>query len=201
MSLPQKLQNPLSGLSKGGFRRKGPSQKGPISRDAGDSEIVETLKDFRDSREPRITEKKARRRSRPSSRESRDLRATTDLFIEKSPFTVTPLAQTLDLEVPSYPRSFLTGLRTVSVFFMYVILADAREDTKWRFRKRVVLANVLSFRFFVPMEHANVTSLRFSFRGNARMYTRSGFRSGGTSAKTPLFQNHPFSNSSPGSQG
>ena len=40
-------------------------------------------------------------------------------------------------------------------------------ETKGWFRKRVVLANVPSF--------------RFSFRGNMRTYPRSGFRSGGTS--------------------
>ena len=46
---------------------------------------------------------------------------------------------------------------------------------KGRFRKRVVLANVPSF--------------RFSFRGNMRTYPRSNFRSGGTSECTlvPVF--------------
>ena len=49
--------------------------------------------------------------------------------------------------------------------------------------KRVVLANVPSF--------------RFSFRGNMRTYPRSGFRSvgfrsGGTSATTTVLENHPF---------
>ena len=33
---------------------------------------------------------------------------------------------------------------------------------------------------------------RFSFRGNVRMYPRSGFRSGGTSTKTTLLENHLF---------
>ena len=47
---------------------------------------------------------------------------------------------------------------------------------------------------FVPGEHSNGPSFRFSFRGNIRMYPRSGFRSGGTSAKTTLLENHPFSN-------
>ena len=41
---------------------------------------------------------------------------------------------------------------------------------------------------FVPGEHANVPSFRFSFRGNIRTYPRSGFRSAGTSAKTTLLE-------------
>ena len=57
-------------------------------------------------------------------------------------------------------------------------------EIKGRFRKRVVLANVPSFRG----EHENVPSFRFSFWGNIRMYPRSGFRSGGTSAKTTLLE-------------
>ena len=66
--------------------------------------------------------------------------------------------------------------------------------TNGRFRKRVVLANVLSF--------------RFSFQENMRTYPRSSFRSGGTSectlvpvfvpggtsAKTALLENRPFGN-------
>ena len=52
-------------------------------------------------------------------------------------------------------------------------------EIKGRFRKRVVLANMPSF--------------QFSFRGNMRMYSCSGFRSGGTSAKTTLLENHPLS--------
>ena len=50
------------------------------------------------------------------------------------------------------------------------------REIRGRFRKRVVLANVSSF--------------RFSFRGNMRTYPRSGFcRSGGTSERTlvPVF--------------
>ena len=42
---------------------------------------------------------------------------------------------------------------------------------------------------FVPGECANVPSFRFSFRGNIRMYPRSGFRSGGKPAKTTLWEN------------
>ena len=62
-----------------------------------------------------------------------------------------------------------------------------------RFRKRVVLANVPSFRFrsggtcertlvpvFIPGEHPNVPSFRFSFRGNVR--------------QNHPFGNHPFAN-------
>ena len=51
-------------------------------------------------------------------------------------------------------------------------------ETKGRFRKRVVLANVLSFPVFVPGEHANAPSFRFSFRG--------------ISTKTTLLENHPL---------
>ena len=47
-------------------------------------------------------------------------------------------------------------------------------ERKGRFRERAVLANVPSFRFL--------------FRGNIRMYPRSGFRSRGTSAKTTLLE-------------
>ena len=47
---------------------------------------------------------------------------------------------------------------------------------------------------FVSGEDAKVPSFRFSFRGNMRTYPRSGFRSGGTSAKTTLWENHPFVN-------
>ena len=45
---------------------------------------------------------------------------------------------------------------------------------------------------FVPGEHANVASFRFSFRGNMRTYPRSGFRSGEHPPKPPFFGNHPF---------
>ena len=48
------------------------------------------------------------------------------------------------------------------------------EETKGRFRKGVVLANVPSFRFFVPGEHANVPnapSFRFSFWGTSAKTT------------------------------
>ena len=60
-----------------------------------------------------------------------------------------------------------------------VVLHKHREETKGRFRKRVVLANVPSFRFFVPGEHANVPSFRLRLRGkdSELMYPRSGFSS------------------------
>ena len=53
--------------------------------------------------------------------------------------------------------------------------ALVREETKGRFRKRVVLANVPSFQFLVL--------------GNIRMYPHSGFDTGGTSECTliPVF--------------
>ena len=53
-------------------------------------------------------------------------------------------------------------------------IRKCHREIKGRFRKRVVLANVPSF--------------RFSFRGNMRTHPRSGFRSGGTSAKTTLLE-------------
>ena len=67
------------------------------------------------------------------------------------------------------------------------LFIKSRWERKGRFRKRVVLANVPSFGFRSG-EHANVPLFRFSFRGNIRMYPRSGFRSGGTSAKTTLLE-------------
>ena len=54
------------------------------------------------------------------------------------------------------------------------------REIKGRFRKRVVLANVPSFRVFVPGEHANVPSFRFSFRWQPRNlkggHLKMGFR-------------------------
>ena len=63
----------------------------------------------------------------------------------------------------------------------FLIAENYHWEIKGRFRKRVVLANVPSFRFsfrgtcertlipvFVPGEHPNVPSFRFSFRGNIR---------------------------------
>ena len=46
---------------------------------------------------------------------------------------------------------------------------------------------------FVLGEHGNAPSFQFSFWGNSRMYPRSGFRFGGTSAKTTLLET-PFVN-------
>ena len=49
-----------------------------------------------------------------------------------------------------------------------------------------------SERALVPVfrcgEHPNVPSFRIFVAGNIRMYPRSGFRSGGTSAKTTLLE-------------
>ena len=60
--------------------------------------------------------------------------------------------------------------------------AESHWETKGRFRKRVVLANVPSF--------------RFSFRGNMRTYPRSGLRSNVPSFRFSfrgsIRQNHPF---------
>ena len=70
------------------------------------------------------------------------------------------------------------------------------REIKGRFRKRGgfgerTLVPVFVpglFRFSVPGEHANVPSFWFSFWGKIRTYPRSGFRSGGTSAKTTLLE-------------
>ena len=43
---------------------------------------------------------------------------------------------------------------------------------------------------FTCSTYTSVPSFRFSFRGSIRTYPRSGFRSGGTSAKTTSFGNH-----------
>ena len=47
---------------------------------------------------------------------------------------------------------------------------------------------MLSFRFFVPGEHANAPSFRFSLRGNTRTYPRSGFVPGEHPPKPPFFK-------------
>ena len=65
------------------------------------------------------------------------------------------------------------------------------RETKGRFRKRVVLANVPSFRFSFPGEHANVPSFQFSFRTSECTLVPVFF---GTSDKTILWENHPFGN-------
>ena len=57
--------------------------------------------------------------------------------------------------------------------YMIQWLLNFHWEIKGRFRKRVVLANVPSF--------------RFSFQGNIRICSRSGFRSG-----EDIRQNHPF---------
>ena len=67
-------------------------------------------------------------------------------------------------------------------------------EIKGRFRKRVVLAHVPSFRFFVPGEHVNVPSVRLSFRENIQMYPRSGGFRSGEIRQTHPFGKHPFVN-------
>ena len=62
------------------------------------------------------------------------------------------------------------------------------REIKGRFRKRVVLANVPSFRFSFRGNMRTYPRSGFSFRGNIRTYPRSGFRSGGTSAKTTFLE-------------
>ena len=89
----------------------------------------------------------------------------------------------------SHLKSLWGGTPGVTLSHSFVtLLLFIHWETKGQFRKRVVLANVPSF--------------RFSFRGNIRTYPRSGFRSrgrfectlvpvfvpGGTSAKTTLFK-------------
>ena len=78
-------------------------------------------------------------------------------------------------------------------------------EIKGRFRKRVVLANVLSFRFsfrgkirqnhpFGNHPFVNTKKAHWEIKGRFpkgwfwRMYPRSGFCSGGTSAKTTLLE-------------
>ena len=54
--------------------------------------------------------------------------------------------------------------------------------------KRLVLANVPSFRFSFRGNMRTYPRSGFSFQGSIRTYLRSGFRSGGTSAKTTLLE-------------
>ena len=66
--------------------------------------------------------------------------------------------------------------RDVPGFYGFFLrLEIVAQETKGRFRKSVVLANVPSFRFSFRGQHPNVPSFRLSFRGNIR-------------------QNHPFGN-------
>ena len=65
---------------------------------------------------------------------------------------------------------------------------ENREETKGRFRKRVVLANVPSFRFLVPGNIRMYPRSGFWCRGNIRTFPRSGFGYRGTSAKTTLLE-------------
>ena len=65
----------------------------------------------------------------------------------------------------------------------------------------VVLANAPTFRFSFRGNMRTYPRSGFSFRENIRMYLRSGFRSGGTSTKTTLLENHPFVNPRISAQG
>ena len=70
-----------------------------------------------------------------------------------------------------------------------------REETKERLRKRIVLANVLSFRFFIRSRGTCERTLVPAFVPEKNECTLvSVFRSGGTSAKTTIFEDHPFAN-------
>ena len=73
---------------------------------------------------------------------------------------------------PEKPRTMSWQNGCFHEFLYRVIPLMLREETKGRFRKRAVLANVPSFRFFVP--------------GNICMYPRSGFWYRGTSEYTLL---------------
>ena len=59
-----------------------------------------------------------------------------------------------------------------------VVHTRSRKETKLRFRKRAVLANVPSFRFLVP--------------GNIRMYLRSSFFGAGEHPPKPPLWEPPF---------
>ena len=61
-------------------------------------------------------------------------------------------------------------------------------EIKGQSPKRVVLANVPSFRFSFWGNIRTYPCSGFPFRGNIRMCPRSGFRSGGASAKTTLLE-------------
>ena len=63
---------------------------------------------------------------------------------------------------------------------------------KGRFRKKGGFGECALVPVFVPGEHAKVPSFRLPFWGNSRTYPRSSFRSGGTSAKTTLLEDHPY---------
>ena len=65
--------------------------------------------------------------------------------------------------------------------------AFSHREIKGRFRKRVVLANVPSFRFSFRGNMRTYPRSGFSFRGNIRTYPRNGF-----SFRGNIRQNHPF---------
>ena len=70
----------------------------------------------------------------------------------------------------------------------------SREETKVRFRKRAVLANVPLFRFFVPGNIRMCLRSLFLVPGNIRMYPRSVFVVRGNIRQNHPFGNHPFAN-------
>ena len=100
-----------------------------------------------------------------------------------------------DLRSKHYPNMMLRAQVTYHVHW----------EIKGRFRKRVVLANVPSFRFsfrgnirqnhpFGNHPFVNTKKAHWEIKGRFpkgwfwRMYPRSGFRCGGTSAKTTLLE-------------
>ena len=92
--------------------------------------------------------------------------------------------------LPQRKRHFRCGnAQTASDFKSNPLAASDLTGRKGRFRKRVVLANVPSFRFSFRGNMRTYPRSGFSFRRNIRMYPRSGFRSGGTSECTlvPVF--------------
>ena len=105
----------------------------------------------------------------------------------------------------SYPETRICNFYS-PVFFSSVPLSLSHHwEIKGRFRKRVVLANVPSFRFsfrgnirrnhpFGNHPFVNTKKGHWEIKGRFpkgwfwRTYPRSGFRSGGTSAKTTLLE-------------
>ena len=69
----------------------------------------------------------------------------------------------------------------------YAMRFESHWEIKGRFRERVVLANIPSFRFSLRGT-CERTLIPVFVRGNIRMYPRSGFRSGGRSAKSTLLE-------------
>ena len=91
---------------------------------------------------------------------------------------------------PATPTKVMKNTGFVAI--LGVIIFFCREETKEWFRKRVVLANIPSFRFFAPGEHANVPSFHVLFRGSIRMYPRSSFVPGERPPKSPFWKTALF---------